>query len=147
MTAKQIDNRDQKLDSRSVSAASQRTKGMRQFAIGMFGYAVIVMLQNIFVEPQSVSTWLAVLLAAAPIAVAVWAMAGWLSAVRTFDELRQKIFAESGLISLGITAVATFTYGFLENLAGLPKLSMFFVFPFMAFCYSLSLPLVMRRYG
>lgn len=119
---------------------------MRQFAIGMAGYTVAVILEGIFVEPEGLSTVAGVALAVVPMAFAVWAMAGWLSAVRTFDELRQKIFAEAGLISLGITAVVTFTYGFLESLAGLPRLSMFFVFPLMAFSYSLSLPLLMRRY-
>jgi len=126
--------------------ASARKRGMRQFAIGMAGYTVAVILEGIFVEPEGLSTVAGVALAVVPMAFAVWAMAGWLSAVRTFDELRQKIFAEAGLISLGITAVVTFTYGFLESLAGLPRLSMFFVFPLMAFSYSLSLPLLMRRY-
>lgn len=123
-----------------------RSRGMRQFAMGMAGYGVAVILEGIFVEPAALSTPAGVALALVPMGLAIWAMAGWLTAVRTFDELRQKIFTEAGLISLGITAIVTFTYGFLENLAGLPKLSMFFVFPLMALCYSLSLPVVIRRY-
>lgn len=142
MTADQTD----RTPSTRLDASSTRSRGMRQFTVGMVMYAVIVVVEGIVVEPEEISTWAAIALAAAPMASAIWAMAGWLSTVRTFDELRQKIFTESALIALGITAVATFTYGFLESLAGLPKLSMFYVFPFMAFVYSLSLPVVIRRY-
>src|SRR5690606_6423766 len=109
-------------------------------------YLVIVVLEGVFIDADNLSLWLGIGLAVAPMAAAVWAMAHWLEGVRTFDEFQQKIFTESGLIALGITAVASFTYGFLENFVGLPKLSMFVVFPFMAMCYSLSLPLVHRRY-
>lgn len=52
---------------------------------------------------------------------------------------------EPGVIALGLTAMATFTNGFLEVFVGVPKGSMFAVFPFMAACFSLSLPFVHRR--
>ena len=74
-------------------------------------------------------------------------MTGWLRAVRTFDELQQKVFAEAGLISLGLTAVVTFTYGFLEALVNLPSLSMFVVFPFIALTFGIALPFAQRRFS
>jgi cation transport ATPase len=138
------------MDSTAATAPTTRrnarSRGMRQFVLGMVGYGIVVVLQGVFVEPEGLATWAAIALAVVPMAFAVWAMAGWLSAVRTFDELRQRIFSEAGLISLGATAVVTFTYGFLENFLGLPRLTMFVVFPFMALCYSLSLPYVFRRF-
>ncbi len=143
MAAKQI---DRNTSNPSSAGGTVRSRGMRQFAFGMVGYGVAVVLQGLFLDPQSLSTWVAGAVALVPMVFAVWGMAGWLAAVRTFDELRQKIFAEAGLISFGLTALATFTYGFLENYLGLPRLSMFVVFPFMALCYSLSLPFVFRRY-
>lgn len=124
----------------------QRSRAMRQFAIGMIGYTVVIVLEGVLFRSETRSIWLGLALAALPMALAVWAMAGWLAAVRTFDELQQRIFSEAGLIALGVTAVATFTYGFLENYVGLPRLSMFVVFPFMALCYTLSLPATFRRY-
>lgn len=128
------------------SDSERRARGMRQFVVGIVGYAVVIALEGILVRSAGRSFWLGLAMSAVPMALAVWAMAGCLEAIRTFDELQQKIFAESGLLALAITAVATFTYGFLEVFIGLPKLSMFFVFPFMAFCFVLSLPVVMRRY-
>lgn len=52
---------------------------------------------------------------------------------------------EPSVIALGLTAMATFTYGFLEVFVGVPNGSMFAVFPFKAACFSLSLPFVHRR--
>lgn len=124
-----------------------RARGFRQFTIGMLAYTVIVLAGGFLLEPQTLTPLVAALIALLPIAAALWAMAGWLKAVRTFDELQQKIFSESGLIALGLTAVATFTYGFLEVLMGLPKVSMFAVFPFIAATFALAQPFVRRRYA
>ena len=124
-----------------------RTKGFTQFTIGMAAYTVIVVAGGFLLDPQALTPIVAALLALVPIAAALWAMAGWLKAVRTFDELQQKIFSECGLIALGLTAVVTFTYGFLETLIGLPRVSMFVVFPFIAATFALAQPFVRRRYA
>lgn len=124
----------------------QRNQGWRRFTAGMLLYAVIVMSQGLLLDTESMSGPLAVLLALLPVAAALWAMTGWLSAVRTFDEMQRSIISEAGLLSLGATAVLTFTYGFLESLAGAPKLSMFFVVPVIALGYVLALPFVKGRY-
>jgi len=49
---------------------------------------------------------------------------------RRVDEFMRLRFLENWAMTGGITAVWTFTYGFLEN-AGMPRLSMFTVFPMM----------------
>lgn len=51
--------------------------------------------------------------------------------VRSSDELQRRIQLEALSLAFGGTALATFSYGFLENV-GYPKLSMFFVWPLMA---------------
>lgn len=124
----------------------RRATAFRRFFLGMAIYAALVVVEGLLVRDAEPAVWLGVAMALAPVAAAVWAMVNWLDAIRTFDEFQQKLFAESGLIALGITAIATFTYGFLESYVGMPKLSMFLVFPFMALCYTLSLPVVRRRY-
>ncbi len=123
-----------------------RSSGMRQFTIGMIAYGVIVLAMGFLVEPENLPMFSGVLLALLPTAAAVWAMAGWWRTIRSFDELQRKTFAEAGLISLGLTSAVTVTYGFLESWAGLPKLSMFFVFPFIAAIYTAALPIVRRRF-
>ena len=63
-----------------------------------------------------------------PIGIAVWAI---VRQIRRSDEFIRKTTLEHIAIAAAVTAVLTFTYGFLEN-AGLPRLSMFTVWPVMA---------------
>ncbi len=51
--------------------------------------------------------------------------------VRSSDELQRRIQLEALSLAFAGTALATFSYGFLENV-GYPRLSMFFVWPLMA---------------
>lgn len=51
--------------------------------------------------------------------------------IRNSDEFIRKTTVEHLAVAAGVTAGCTFTYGFLE-IAGFPKLSMFFVWPLMA---------------
>src|SRR5690606_32461291 len=76
----------------------RRSRAMRRFAYGMALYAAIVVVEGLLFRPGVTSAWLGVALAMAPMAAAIWAMVNWLEAVRTFDELQQKIFSEAGLI-------------------------------------------------
>lgn len=129
------------------STSQVRRHGFRQFGVGIALYVAIVIASGFLVEPETLPTVFGIVLVALPMAAAVWGMAGWLRAIRTFDELQQKMFAEAGLIALGLTALVTFTYGFLQALVGLPHVSMFVVFPFISFTFALALPFTQRRYS
>ena len=61
------------------------------------------------------------------------------------DEMMRKMQFEALAIAFTGTALATLTYGFLEN-AGLPKLSMFAVWPVMAVLWVVGLGLGWLRY-
>ncbi len=50
---------------------------------------------------------------------------------RSMDELQQRMQAESIMFAFGATAILTFSYGFLENTAGAPQLSYFWVWTIM----------------
>src|SRR5690554_6754266 len=103
-----------------MSGKVARKKGFRQFITGMAIYGAVVIIQALVINQETGPLAVRVGAALLPIVAAVWAMFGWLAAIRTFDELHQKVFTESGLLALGITAVATFTYGFLESYVGVP---------------------------
>jgi hypothetical protein len=62
-----------------------------------------------------------------PVALAIWAIARHLSRI---DEYLRLSILQDIAIAAAATAGASLTYGFLEN-AGLPKLSMFVVWPVM----------------
>ncbi len=133
---------------------TSRTRGWRQFVVGLILYGLAVILQVLLIgpgrllqlDPFTLSSFLVVLLAVLPMVPAVWAMVGWLEAVRGFDEMQRRMFGEAGLLSLGFTGIATFSYGFLETFLGLPRLSLFVVWPLIAVSFLVALPIVRRRY-
>ncbi len=129
-----------------MDTTTGNNRGWKQFVIGVVAYVLIVLFGAFLLDPDALSPAVGVLLALLPMAAAIWAMLGWLDAIRNFDELQRKILSEAGLLSLGVTAAATFTYGFLETLAGAPHLSMFVVLPFIALSCIISLLLSLRRY-
>ena len=54
--------------------------------------------------------------------------------IQSMDELQLRIQLESLAFGFAATAIATFTYGFLQN-AGLPQVSWVWVWPVMAVCW------------
>lgn len=126
---------------------SKAKKYWIQFAIGMTLYGIFVVLLAFALNNRSFPRLILALLGFLPMIPAVWAMFGWLNAVRTMDELQQKIQLEAAAFSLSITALATFSYGFFETVAGFPKLSMFFVWPIIALTFILGAFLANQRYN
>ncbi|MBD5604645.1 MAG: hypothetical protein IAI48_06085 [Candidatus Eremiobacteraeota bacterium] len=61
------------------------------------------------------------------------------------DEMQRRTFVDAAAIAAIVTAVATMTLGFLEN-AGVPRISMTWVWPFTMISFAVSLPFVRRRY-
>jgi hypothetical protein len=118
----------------STSHPISRSHWLR-FAIGMALYAVLVLLQSAFLEPRALPLWAMIPVALIPIVPAVWAMVVLVQAVRLMDELQRRIHVEASVYALGATALLTFGYGFLEVYAEFPRLSMFFVWPLIAFTY------------
>ncbi len=117
-----------------------------QFAAGMVLYAVLVAVTSLSVDRFDLSRPYLVILALVPMIPAVWAMLGWLRAVRSFDELQQRIVGEGVYWSLGLTAILTLSYGFLEVYAGFPHISMFFVWPVIITSFGFGYMLAWRRH-
>jgi len=67
-------------------------------------------------------------------------------AIRDMDELQRKVQFEALALAFAGTALITFGYGFLEG-AGLPRLSMFIVWPVMATFWVVGVLLGRVRYG
>ncbi|GAA5232064.1 hypothetical protein FOZ76_15725 [Verticiella sediminum] len=65
--------------------------------------------------------------------------------VRRMDELQRRVQFEAIVFAFAGSALSTFGYGFLEN-AGLPRLSMFAVWPLMAVLWVVGAALAARRY-
>ena len=64
---------------------------------------------------------------------------------QAMDELQRRIQLESLAFGFAAAAVATFTYGFLQN-AGLPEVNWVWVWPVMAVSWIVGVLLARRRY-
>lgn len=66
-------------------------------------------------------------------------------ALGQLDELQQRIQLQGFATSFAVVGLATFSYGFLENV-GFPHIPYVWVFPFMIATWGLSTPLIARLY-
>lgn len=64
---------------------------------------------------------------------------------QAIDELQRRILLESLSFAFVAAAIATFTYGFLQN-AGLPDVSWVWVWPVMGMCWIVGGLVARRRY-
>lgn len=65
--------------------------------------------------------------------------------IRAADEMQSRIQLEGIAFAFALTALATFSYGFLQTV-GAPPLSWFFVWPFMAAMWIIGVQIARRRY-
>lgn len=65
--------------------------------------------------------------------------------IRAADELQARIQLEGIAFAFALTALGTFSYGFLHTVRA-PSLSWFFVWPFMALTWIVGVQIAKRRY-
>lgn len=129
----------------TISADSKR-QGWRQVIIGMTLYFVLIISLNGLNASLQLSKPLLIAFTFVPILAALWATLGWVRVVRSRDELQQRIISESAHWALGLTAVVTFSYGMLEESAGLPRLSMTSVLALIALTFTIGQLVARRRF-
>ncbi|MDH0647660.1 hypothetical protein N5D48_10130 [Pseudomonas sp. GD03858] len=114
------------------------------FIASMLAYCACVLLSSHFLQAMSTGV-LKVALALLPVPallVMAWACIGQL---RQLDEMMRRIQLEALGLAFVITALLTFSYGFLET-AGFPRLSMFMVWPLMGLLWMMGTWVGVRRY-
>lgn len=117
---------------------------LRKFSLAMAAYVVVLILVVLAAARLDASPWryLVWLLPAIPVVFMVGAYLGFLAKM---DELAQRIQLIALGFAFGVTALLTFTYGMLEN-AGLPSLSLVWVFPLMIVLWGIGTAAASRRY-
>ena len=117
-----------------------------RFTFWMSIYVLTVVIFSFTFNANAVPHWLVVPLALVPMIPAVLAGLASVDGFRAGDELQRKIQSEGILFSFFITAIVTFSYGFLETYAHFPKISMFFVWPVLAIGWCVGAAVAARRY-
>jgi hypothetical protein len=108
-------------------------------------YAVLLVGANL-IEARYHSKGLALIgIALLPILGCLAALWAIMRQIRRMDEMQRRIQFEALGFAFAVTALLTFSYGFLEG-AGLPRFPVFAVWPLMAVSWVLGLMITARRY-
>jgi len=99
--------------------------------IGLAAYAATLVVSQKMLANHLDSVAARVLLSLAPMLPAIFICFVIVRSIAELDEMQRKVQFEALALAFAGTALITFGYGFLEG-AGLPKLSMFAVWPVMA---------------
>ncbi len=112
-------------------------------ALGLYAAALIASVSalNRFELPQAARVLLAVIPALPTLLVFVSILRG----LRDSDELQQKVHFQAVVFAASLTALLTFSYGFLEGV-GFPRMPTMLVLPLMFGLWGLGLAIFWRRY-
>jgi hypothetical protein len=117
-----------------------------RFTIWMAVYVIAVFVLSLAFNNNLIPKALLIPAALLPMVPAVLAAFASMDGFRSMDELQRRIQSEGILFSFFISAIVTFSYGFLEVYAGFPRVSMFFVWPVLAIGWMIGSALAAHRY-
>lgn len=106
-------------------------RSLTLFLFGLTAYVVVLIVSQRMLAGMGSDSTMATLLAVTPIIPALFICGVVVQVIRNLDEMQRKLQLEALAIAFAGTALITFSYGFLEG-NGLPKLSMFTVWPLMS---------------
>jgi hypothetical protein len=120
----------------------------RQFTLGMVGYVVTILLAAFLYNREIVQSMApAIVVALLPVIPFLYGMAGVIGNAREQDELQQRIYLESALITASLTVAMTFSYGLLELFDLAPAIPLFYIAPLMIMLWGLTNIFLGRRYA
>jgi hypothetical protein len=130
----------------SENMKAARRRYVRDIAVSGALYMVFVIagalaIRN-FDPPQSVR----IVLALAPLAPALMMLRAYLTHLRAMDEFQRRLQTDALLVATGIVVFGSFAYGFLEDWADLPRVSLLWVFPIFSFVFGLAHAVIRHRY-
>ena len=117
-----------------------------QFIIAMVVYVVLLLAVMPLIKHAGLPQALRALFALLPMVPLVFVALACAGAVRDLDELQRRIQFEGLAFAFALTALLTFSYGFLQVGVGLPAANLFFVWPLMAVLWVIGLAIARRRY-
>lgn len=122
-----------------------RRRFLVEFSISMAAYILVLLVSMWLLKSGDITGLPQAIIALAPMVPAAAVAIACVRQVRASDELQRRIQLEALSLAFGGTALATFSYGFLETV-GYPRLSMFFVWPLMAVLWILGGLISGRRF-
>ncbi|AZC19627.1 MULTISPECIES: hypothetical protein [Pseudomonas] len=115
-----------------------------EFTLTLLAYIACVVLSSHWLEGMASGPG-KIALALVPVVPMIAMALAVVRQLRRLDEMVRRVQLEALALSFVCTALITFSYGFLETV-GLPRLSMFYVWPLMGLIWALATVVGMRRY-
>ncbi len=106
-------------------------RGFGAMILGLCAYVGMLGLSQRLLAGGTAGEGMQILLSLAPMLPAIFLCVVIIRMIRRMDEMQRKLQVEALALAFAGTALLTFGYGFLEGV-GLPRLSMFAVWPVMA---------------
>ncbi|WP_323019800.1 hypothetical protein [Pararhodobacter sp.] len=106
-------------------------RGFGAMILGLCAYVGMLGLSQRLLAGDTAGEGMQILLSLAPMLPAIFLCVVIIRMIRRMDEMQRKLQVEALALAFAGTALLTFGYGFLEGV-GLPRLSMFAVWPVMA---------------
>ena len=106
-------------------------RGFGAMILGLCTYVGMLGLSQRLLAGDTAGEGMQILLSLAPMLPAIFLCVVIIRMIRRMDEMQRKLQVEALALAFAGTALLTFGYGFLEGV-GLPRLSMFAVWPVMA---------------
>ena len=126
---------------------NSEVKKYQRRGIGWIAVYVVIMFGIIFlIDNMDDDNWLRFIVVLLPMVPATMAAVEFIRSISAMDELQQKIQFQALAFAFVMTALLTFSYGFLERV-GFPRLTMFAVWPILATSWIVGVWLGNRRYA
>ena len=128
------------------TAKRARRRYARDIAVSMGAYLILVIGAALLMRFVETPQWLRVMLSLAPVAPALMMLRAYLTHLAALDEFQRRLQTDALLIAAGVTVFGSFAYGFLEEWAGLPHVSMLWIFPIFSFVFGIAHVIIRSRY-
>lgn len=116
-----------------------------EFLLAMVGYSILIF-ASIYLLSESQPLPLRVFLAAMPVLPLLFGFRAYVRYIAQLDELQQRIQVMAHAWAAGITGLLTLTYGLMSENAGLPAISLVWVFPLLTAIWGIATGVLSRRY-
>lgn len=130
----------------SENGKNARRRYARDIAVSMILYAGLVFGAAFVIRNVEAPQWVRIVLALAPIAPALMMLRAYLAHLNALDEFQRRLQTDALLIAAGVTVFGTFAYGFLEEWADLPHVSLLWVFPIFSVVFGAAHVVIRHRY-
>ena len=128
------------------SAKRARATYARRIAIAGALYVAFVVGGALLIRYVHVPQWGLVVLAILPTAPALMMLRAYMIRVAGLDEFQRRLQTDALIVAAGVTVFGTFAYGFLEDWANAPQVSLIWVFPLFSFIFGVAHVIIRRRY-